>query len=113
MNRLEERIQQDQSLAYETVLSSQNGRRFLWMLLSFCGIYQDIHTDDPREDARRLGQRSVGLWLLQELEKVDSEQVLKMMREGKADTEMYASLEKQELDKGNSDEISLGADDFI
>lgn len=67
----------------EFVLSTKQGRGFLWRVLSLCGVYQDINTDSTEEMARKLGQRSIGLLLMQIIGDVDQDKLFLMMKEAK------------------------------
>ena len=61
-----------------------HGRRFMWRLLSYCGIYRDVDTALPVEEMmKQLGRRQVGLYLLGILTDIDDEKVFTMMREAK------------------------------
>ena len=97
---------------------TENGRRLVWRLLSHCGIYRDIHEEEPVEMARQLGRRSVGLWLLQVLADVNQDAVFIMMKEAKAqEDEIRIILEQrkkqEELDESRKYEADLGVGKFV
>lgn len=81
---INEEIKRDDRDAVEHVLSTVAGRRFLWRVLCMCGVYKDINVDDPHEAARKLGQRSIGLLLMQIAGDADQDKLFKMMTEAKS-----------------------------
>lgn len=62
-----------------TILTTPQGRRFVWDMLEFCGIYKDSFTGNSTTFYNE-GRRSVGLWLLSEIAKAKPEALLEMMR---------------------------------
>lgn len=54
-------------ICLETVMSTSNGRHFIWEILSDCGIYVDGFSPDPYIHARSSGARRIGLKLLQRI----------------------------------------------
>ena len=101
---IDEKIERDDRDAIEHVLSTNAGRRFLWRILSLCGVYQDINVDDPQEAARKLGQRSIGLLLMQIIGDADQEKLFTMMKEAKSrEEDMHNELKK--LDDIQNNEI--------
>ena len=69
-------------VSLEWVSSTEQGRRFLWDMLSFCGVYQDFG-GEPNEVFKDLGKRKVGLHILGLLDSLDDELIFNMMREAK------------------------------
>lgn len=56
-----------------SVLDSPGGRRVLWRILSYCGLYEYLGGDiKPAEQQQGLGRRGVGLWIISLLNEVDS-----------------------------------------
>ena len=54
------------------LLSQPGNRAVMWRILSKCGVFRDNPFPHSHgEMARHEGQRSVGLWLLQEIEVAD------------------------------------------
>ncbi|MEG1825111.1 MAG: hypothetical protein RRY12_10795 [Cloacibacillus sp.] len=52
---------------------TEDGRAFLCRLLVECGTFEAIHETEPAEAAWLEGRRSIGLWVLNELEAADNE----------------------------------------
>lgn len=80
--KLQQIIEEQDRLVLTDVLSTYNGRYFLWHLLEYCGIYQDI-VGEEQMIHRGLGRREVGLKFLGDITNVDEEKVFQMMREAK------------------------------
>ena len=77
-----EEEERDKKHALEWVARTEQGRRFLWDTLTFCGVYQDV-AGEPNDVFKKLGKREVGLHLLGSLTDLDEELIFKMMREAK------------------------------
>jgi len=67
------------------VMSTENGRRFLWRHLVESGIYVCSYTPGQQSDhtAFREGQRNSGLRLMEELQQASPELFLTMMEENR------------------------------
>ena len=50
------------------VLSTPEGRRFAWSILSACGVYARSFTGEPLSSAFNEGRRSVGIEILERIE---------------------------------------------
>ncbi len=68
------------------VLSSPNGRRFIWRLLKDCKIYEESFTGNSTTFYNE-GRRSVGLKILDSVMKADVDMYLKMQLEHKGEVE--------------------------
>lgn len=64
-----------------SLLQLPPGRRFIYRVLSQCGIYHDNFTPDALVMAKLAGERGIGLWLLRELDKIDPGMIIQLMRE--------------------------------
>ena len=64
------------------VSSTEQGRRFIWDMLAYCGVYHDM-AGEPNDVFKQLGKREVGLHLLGLLADIDDEIIFNMMREAK------------------------------
>jgi hypothetical protein len=62
------------------VTSTEQGRRFLWEFLSFCGIYHDIEGTD-NQIFKQIGRRQAGLHLLSLISNASPEKLKQMMDE--------------------------------
>lgn len=116
--KVAKQIEQDDRNAIHWVLSTEQGRRFLWRLVSHCGIYQGIAGDD-QSVYRALGRREVGLHVLGELSDIDEEKVFTMMREAKnraIEQEIINEREKRDKrdEQGQSDrDILAGYEEHL
>jgi len=74
-------IQRDR-LDVEWITSTEQGRRFMWRLLSYCGVYRDIE-GNGNDMLKQIGRRQVGLYLLRLVADASEERIFDMMREAK------------------------------
>lgn len=63
------------------VLSDPHGRRFIWRILSECGVFQTSFSPDSNQMYFNEGERNVGLKIFSEVNEVSPEAYLKMMKE--------------------------------
>jgi len=82
MLQVDKRIEIQQSSDIQDILNTEFGRRFLWRLIGYCGVYRDAE-GEQLDIMKQLGKRQVGLYLLGILSDIDDEQVFTMMREAK------------------------------
>ena len=63
-----ERLAADEALilSYKVMLSSPDGKRVLWDILSFCGVFRNAMTGNSKTYFN-LGQQSVGQYLMMAL----------------------------------------------
>lgn len=66
------------------IMSTREGRRFMWRLLDFCGVYRNSFTGNS-ETFFKEGQRNVGLMLLGEIHEHCPDGFLTMLKEQKRD----------------------------
>lgn len=71
---------EQEQLDIQSVMETENGRRFIWRLLSYCGIYRDIEGDQVQM-LKQIGRRQAGLHILAIISESAEESVFKMMRE--------------------------------
>lgn len=93
----------------EWVLSSDSGRRFIWRVLSFCGVYQDIDPVDTSLALKQLGRRQVGLYLLGICSENNQDKVFTMMQEAHNASITQELQDGKERDGNDGDN---GNDDF-
>lgn len=67
--------------AIRVIMSSEGGRGFLNRLLQETGLDRSSFDNDPITHARNAGQRSVGVWLRDELIEADLDLYLRMIKE--------------------------------
>lgn len=63
------------------LMGGPKGRRAMWLILSFCGVFQRGNGMSQQEANRAAGRREVGIDLLDCLSSVGLEEVLVMFRE--------------------------------
>ena len=68
------------SLAYQRVLATPEGRRVLWELMEFCGVYTESFTGNSQTFYNE-GRRAVGLKVINDILDVDPGLYLSMIRE--------------------------------
>lgn len=74
------RKQSQDNLDLLWVMSSPEGRRFIWRILEGAGLYKLSYTGNS-ETFFNEGQRNIGLKLLSELQKVTPNEYVKMTQE--------------------------------
>lgn len=62
----------------KAVLSTVEGKRFVWRVLEFCGIHSDSFDTNALQMARKEGKRSIGLFLEVEIGQSCPEKFLEM-----------------------------------
>lgn len=88
------------------VLRSRSGRRFLWTLLSECGLFESSFSSDLALMAHKEGERNVGLRLFADLNNVDVGIYHQMALEAQQEAEAEATVPntKKEPDHDDSGE---------
>ena len=71
-------IREDNDLLF--ILSDPRGRRFIWRLLGFCGVFNSSFTGNSTTFFNE-GTRSVGLWATAEVVRLKPEAYVEMMVE--------------------------------
>jgi len=94
----------------DAVMSTPQGRRFVWRLLKYCGIYQDISVSETNEVMKKLGKRQAGLFVLGICSERPSDSVFKMMKEAEASTlqEEKEYEQADTIERGTEDTTSDG-----
>ena len=67
----------------QAVLNMQSGRAFLWNILCECGLFKTSYAGDSNEIYFLEGQRNIGLSIMNDINEVDPDSYLKMMKENK------------------------------
>ena len=79
-----ERDQREQELAdLRELLKTEFGRRFVWRVLGYCKLFQDVWDPSSRIHFNA-GLQHVGHWLTAEITAADEEAFFLMMRENQA-----------------------------
>lgn len=82
--RKKEKFQRDVELSeVKWVLSSKQGRNFIWRLLGRCGIYTQSFNQNNSIMSFNEGKRSVGNEILVDINQADPEGFFTMMRENR------------------------------
>lgn len=66
------------------LLSTDQGRRFIWGMLEKCGVFKSSFTGSS-ETFFLEGQRNIGLKLMSDIMRVDPESYLKMIKSNKGE----------------------------
>lgn len=83
----------------EFLLSSPQGRRFLWKLLSECGIYELSYVTDSDMTAFNEGRRCVGNNILADILDVDPDGFTTLIKENRE----VEDLDEEEPEKADDD----------
>lgn len=101
-----------QNIDIQNLMDTDSGRRFIWRMLTYCGVYRDLEGthDDMMKQA---GRRQVGLYLTGIITDTSEEQFFNMMREAKnknkEDTDAR-DREQDTIDRTNDDGDSASHD---
>ena len=110
---LEKAKQALEKVDISAVMSTENGRRFVWRILEFCGIYRDIEGEGS-EMLKQIGNRQTGLYILAIVSDNNEEEVFKMMKEAKnratTEEEFYDSRNRSDTNSGTNTNPSSGSD---
>lgn len=80
------------------VLSSPEGRRFVWRILSAAGIFRSSFAPDDRGTSFREGQRDIGLMVLEDVMLRKPERFVQMQQEHVAEQKQIKDLEQQDAE---------------
>lgn len=64
------------------ILSTEQGRRFIWKLISKCGVFRQSFTGNSQTFFME-GERNIGLFILDSVMRADPESYLKMYVQAK------------------------------
>lgn len=85
------------------VLRTRPGRRFLWTLLSECGLFESSFSLDLALMAHKEGERNVGLRLFAELNNVDVGIYHQMALEAQQEAEAEATVSNTKKEPDHDD----------
>lgn len=79
------KARRDELSDLRVVLSTENGRRFIYRILVRSGIYKVSYVagHNPEHTAFNEGGRNIGLWTLAEVQQASPADYLKMMEEAR------------------------------
>ena len=80
---LEALIRSDQDEDLRWLVNDKRGRRIMWRLLSEAGVYRQSYLGSTEEMVFREGQRSIGLLLLDDINRLAPERYHAMVKERK------------------------------
>ena len=81
--RKEKYRDKEEDMDLQFILSTLQGRRFMWRFLSDCGVFKLSFADNALHTAFHEGERNVGLRLFTKINEIDSEAYFKMVKESK------------------------------
>jgi hypothetical protein len=103
-----------EKLDITNIMDKENGRRFIWRLLEYSGIYHDVDVSLELSMAKQLGRRQAGLHLLTLISEVSEDEVFKMMKEAKNRATLkeryYGNQNTQETTSRRSNSTDRGSD---
>ena len=73
--------EENDKMDIQHILSSINGRRFLWGILQFCGVFETSFNQNTNQTMFNEGQRNVGLRLLSKIQEADAAAYITMVKE--------------------------------
>jgi len=80
--RTKVKIRRDNELEeVRQLLRTPYGRKFLWRVISECGVFKTLSYDEELGMAIKSGRRDIGLWLLREIDEADKNGYLKLIQE--------------------------------
>ena len=103
-------IQRDR-LDVEWITSTEQGRRFMWRLLSYCGVYRDIE-GSGNDMLKQIGRRQVGLYILGLVADASEDRIFDMMREAK-ERSIEEKLHYERANRDNDTRTISTVDDII
>ena len=71
----------------ESVLGDRGGRRFIWGLVSMCGVWHNAYDELPSRTNFRLGEQNIGQKVLAMITELDNDMWLDMRREYQMEAE--------------------------
>jgi hypothetical protein len=100
LNAFEESRIRQQKADIESVMSTENGRRFVWRILEYCGVYRDI-VGDQNEMLKQIGNRQTGLYIMGLIDDACGDKLFRMMTESKnvsKEEELFYEREDRRLE---------------
>jgi hypothetical protein len=65
----------------KAILSTQEGKRFIWRMVEQCGVYRGGFL--PRDESIfRDGEQNIGIWLLAQVTEANPNALIEMMKQG-------------------------------
>jgi hypothetical protein len=89
------------------VLSSPEGRRFLWRIMDFCGAFRSPFSESPEYTNFNAGMQNVGLFIFDEITKANVAAFSQMQREHAAEKKQDEIETEKELKKIDEEEGNL------
>lgn len=68
-----------------SIMTTEAGRNFMWRLLQRTGVRIDTFNPDAMVNAHRCGERSIGIWLQNELQDAAPGSYMTMIKENLED----------------------------
>lgn len=74
-------LRRQQEMSYlKGILSTPAGKDFIWRLLGACGVYEESFTGNSTTFYKE-GKRSIGLWVIKEINEADKNAYINMQKE--------------------------------
>lgn len=83
----------------QQLLKTAHGRRYIWQVLSSCGVMSSSMRSNPYDMAFREGQRSIGMAMMQDIMEAKPEAYDQMRRENASNMKTEEALLNKELQK--------------
>lgn len=78
-----ELLQEQEEEELLALINSPGGRWFIWRILEQCEIFSHTSSFDPHRMMAAAGKRDIGLWLIKQINSVDSSGYMKLVNESK------------------------------
>ncbi len=85
------------------VLSTREGRRFVWRYIGLCGVFKNPHGVDTNQTSFYCGQQAIGQTLLADVTETNDEALLMMMREARDDAALAQAQEAKRRETAGED----------
>lgn len=93
------------------LMSTTNGRAWIWRKLELAHMFDDPFTGDPYGEAYRKGERNAGLALLAEIMSFCPDQFILAMREANVRSTVSEQRRSKNFDGGDQGRIDYGDGD--
>lgn len=82
-SRKEKQAREQEIADVAAVMSTEAGRRLLWRLLGYCGVFREVFAESPHRTAFNAGVRNVGVFVQAEIVEADETAFFLMIRESR------------------------------
>ena len=71
----------DDDREFVSMMEDRKFRRYMWRLLSEARVFGEVFTENSNRTAHSLGKRALGLWAMQDIDRLCPERYAQMVRE--------------------------------